>query len=84
MKLTAEDIMTFPNHGQMYPGQPLPYREPPPQIPKRHTVWIALVLFGTMALVLIGLVVGFWRAGDAPLPVIESPDLQPPQLPVPR
>jgi hypothetical protein len=76
--------MTFPNHSQVYPGAPYPYREPPPEIPKKHTFWIALVLFGTLALLLIGLVVGFWRAALAPMPVLEGPDLPQPALPPPE
>ena len=73
--------MTFPNQSQMYPGAPYPYREPPPQIPKNHTFWIAVVLFGTLALVVLGLIVGFWRAADAPMPTIETPDFDVPALP---
>jgi hypothetical protein len=65
----------------MYPGQPYPYREPPPPIPKNHTFWIALVLLGTLALVVLGLVIGFWRAADAPMPVIDTPDFEAPPLP---
>jgi len=79
--------MTFPHQSQMYPGHPYPYREPPP-IPKKHTFLIALVLLGTLALVVISLVIGFWRAVDAPVPVIEPPELEtpapPPQTPTPK
>jgi hypothetical protein len=81
MELTAEDIMTFPNHGQVYPGQPYPYRELPPEIPKRHTFWIAMLLFGTIALVLAALVIGFWRAADAPMPTIDVPTVDAPPIP---
>ena len=45
---------------------------------------VALVLFGTMAMVVVGLIVGFWRAADAPMPVIETPDFEAPPLPPTR
>lgn len=75
--------MTFPNHSQMYPGQPYPYREPPPDIPKKHTVWIAALLFGTIALIVAAMVIGFWRAAEAPMPVLETPEIEPPPTPPP-
>ena len=73
--------MTFPNQSQMYPGHPYPYRKPPPEIPKKYTFWIGIVLFGTLAIVVIGLVLGFWRAAQTPTPVLEGPDLPQPVLP---
>jgi hypothetical protein len=65
----------------MYPGDLYPYREPPPRIPKRHTVWLALALFGSLLLVLLGLMIGFWRAISAPMPTIETPSLETPLPP---
>ena len=80
--------MTFNTHSQIYPGS-FPHRDPPPNIPKNHSGWIALVLLGTVVMLLAALVLGFWRAAQAPVPVIESPTLDTPttpptQAPTPR
>ena len=44
--------MAFPNHSQMYPGAPYPYRGPPPQLPNKHTFRIGLALCAILTLLI--------------------------------
>lgn len=62
--------------GHYYPGSPYRYRdtEALPEVPKERMPWAMLAGALLALLLVVGMIIGFWRAASAPRPVIESPD----------
>lgn len=62
--------MTTRHPVDMFPGrrqEPLRrYEMPPPEIPKTHMSWFSKLMVIFAALLIVGLLIGFWRAAATP------------------
>ena len=67
--------------GQFYPGRPS-YRsrdtETLPEVPKQRMPWGMVAGLALALLLVVGMIIGFWRAASAPRPLIDSPDFETP------
>jgi hypothetical protein len=61
--------------------QPLNVDYDAPRIPMKSSSWFMQLMMALAALVLAGVVFGFWRMSRAASPVLDLPDSQTHQLP---
>jgi hypothetical protein len=74
--------------GHYVPGRPARYRdtetlpdrgaETRPDIPKQRLPWSMLAGALLALLLVVGMIIGFWRAISAPRPLIDRPDFRTP------
>jgi hypothetical protein len=76
----AEGNMATHHPGQFYPGRPYRSRdtETLPDVPKQRMPWGMVAGLALALLLVVGMIIGFWRAASAPRPLIDSPDFETP------